>query len=135
MNSTNSNNTQSSLAYLAFQIVIRKVHYPAALFRFDGNDAYCWSWLDNGRGYLSYADLSSGVSENFGKTRECHTTYHESGVRQLTVSSRKQRRHLIRGHHTPISLIQQWKGLTSVPIPLTAPLPWMMDISHWKQVR
>jgi hypothetical protein len=61
------NSTKSRTVYLGFQTEVNRVVYPIAVFKFDRKNAYCWQWLENGKGYFSYMDFTTGRAENFGK--------------------------------------------------------------------
>jgi hypothetical protein len=132
--SQNSSSPQVKPEYLGFQTIINQVIYPIAIIKFTGKDAYCWDWMRGGPGYCALSvDFATGHVENFGKYKESHVSYHESGIHQSRLTGEvKKKLYLARRSITPVAQIQGWVSVTSIPVPLSEPLPHIMKIPGWK---
>lgn len=120
--------------YLGFQTIVNQVVWPIAVIKFNGTDVHCWDWMSGGQGHLLlYVDFGSGNIGNFGKYKESHTSYHESGRHHCRVTGKSKTLYLSQRGGTPVAQIQQWKSVASVPAPLTSPLPHKMRIPEWKR--
>src|SRR6267142_4837789 len=120
--------------YLGFQTIVDKVTYPIAVFKFNGRDAYCWDWMRNGPCHLFlYADFVTGNVGSFGKYKESHVSYHESGMHHSRITDKARKLCLAPVRRTPVSQIQRWASIDSIPAPLTSALRWKMDIPEWKR--
>src|SRR5882724_6940426 len=129
--SQNSSSPQVKPEYLGFQTIINQVIYPIAIIKFTSKDAYCWDWMRGGPGYLALSvDFATGHVENFGKYKESHVSYHESGIHQSRLTGEaKKKLYLARRSITPVAQIQGWVSVTSIPVPLSEPLPHIIEDS------
>jgi hypothetical protein len=118
--------------YLGFQTVLNKVVWPIAILKFNGKDAYCWDWMTGGPGHLLlYADFGTQSVGSFGKYKESHVSYHESGRRHSLIRDKAKRLCLSGTQGIPVAQIQQPISVASVPAPLTSPLPHKLNTREW----
>jgi len=121
--------------YLGFQTVVNQTIWPIAVIKFNGTDAYCWDWMTGGPGHLLlYADFGTQNVGSFGKYKESHVSYHESGRRHSLITNKAKRLHLSMTQDTPVAQIQQPVNIASIPVPLTSPLlPHKLKIPEWNK--
>lgn len=125
---------KSKPEYLGFQTIVNQVVWPIAVIKFNGTDAHCWDWMRGGPGHLLlYVDFGSRNVGNFGKYKESHTSYHESGKHHSRVTGKAKTLYLSAIRGTPVAQIQRWISIASVPAPLTSPLPHKLKIPEWNR--
>jgi hypothetical protein len=129
------NSSKPKPEYLGFQTIVNQTVWPIVVIKFNGRDAYCWDWMRGGPGHLLlYADFETQNVGSFGKYKESHVSYHESGTRQHSVVRGKQEKlRLSLTQGTPVAQIRQPISVASVPAPLTSPLPHKLNIPEWNR--
>jgi len=123
----------NTVVYRGFYTEHNGVQFPIALLQFDGLHAYCWSWINNGAGHISYFDFAVGKAATLMHLTETHASLHASGVRQLTISTAKKRRSITKQSGPAIADLQSWRHFDSVPVPLGEALPWIMKPKRWNK--
>jgi hypothetical protein len=120
--------------YLGFQTVLNKVVWPIAVLKFDGKNVYCWDWMTGGQGHLLlYVDFGTQNVGSFGKYKESHVSYHESGRRHSLIRNKARRLYMSVTQGTPVAQIRQPINIASVPAPLTSPLPHKLNTREWNK--
>jgi hypothetical protein len=121
---------------LGFAARINGVDHPAAIFKFSGKDAYCWSWHEPSKGHMIVFDSfpinkSVRLSEGqvFQSMTEQHASLHFDGRRHRTIKvSGCNTAHVSKHQSVAIPDIKTWLSLRSVEIPLIEPF-WEMTRS------
>ena len=128
------NSSKPKPEYLGFQTIVNQTVWPIAVIKFNGTDAYCWDWMRGGPGHLLlYADFGTQNVGSFGKYKESHVSYHETGRHHARIEGKGKRLCLSVAQGTPVAQIQEPISIASVPVPLTSPLPHKLNIREWNK--
>ncbi len=127
---------------LGFAARINGVDHPAAIFKFSGKDAYCWTWHEPSKGHVIVFDSfpinkSVRLSEGqvFQSMTEQHASLHFDGRRHRTIkASGRNTAHVSKHQSVAIPDIKSWLSLRSVEIPLIEPF-WEMSAGAWRDVQ
>lgn len=109
---------------LGFSAHIRGVDYPAAVFKLDDGEGYCWPGDKPTDGTLVVFDLMAARKEFFSGSWEEHNSRHRSGQRHQTVVSAGRRVHVGVDQDVASDNMKSWSSIRSATVPLIEPFAW-----------
>jgi hypothetical protein len=131
--------------FLGFAARIDGVMHPAAVFKFNGTDAYWWDCHHPSNGHTIIFEgaslpINKSVPLSQGKVfrgvREQHSGHHVNGRRHLAIEAAgRKKEHVTNRDSTPIPGIKTWEHLSSIDVPLIGPFFWEMDAKLWHAVK
>ena len=121
--------------YLGFSAHIWGRDYPAAVFKLDGGEAYCWHGDQPGDGYLAIFDLEARKRHLFSAPRNEHHSRHKSGERRQTLECAGKKVRIGVRKDSPSHCIVSWSAIRLVTVPLTEPFDfWPVEFPMWSAV-
>jgi hypothetical protein len=121
---------------LGFSASISGVEYPAAIFKLDKGDGYCWPGDKSTDGTLVVLDLMAARKEFFSGSWEEHNSRHRSGQRHQTLVSTGRRVHVGVDQDVATDKMQSWSSIRSVTAPLVEPFAWWpINMPTWTAIK
>jgi hypothetical protein len=121
---------------LGFSARIAAVNYPAAVFKIDNGEGYCWPGDKPTDGTLVVFDLMAARKECFSGSWEEHNSRHRSGQRHQTLVSTGRRVHVGVDQDIATDKMQSWSSIRSVTVPLVEPFAWWpIDMPTWTAIK
>ena len=121
---------------LGFSAQIGVVDYPAAVFKIDNGEGYCWPGDKPTGGTLLVIDLMAARKEIFSGSWEEHNSRHRSGQRHQTLVSTGRRVHVGVDQDVATDKMQSWSSIRSVTVPLVEPFAWWpINMPTWTAIK
>ncbi len=112
---------------LDFRVEISGQQYRAASYKLDGNDCYCWDWLNSMKGFLAHWDLLDGGKQRvFKNVKDVHASCHADGRSHCVIaglefqSESSKRAYVTKRQGSPIADITTWRSWRGTPVALNA---------------